>query len=349
MSPIHSPFAPVPPKDRVAYSHFDVAALAPEQRMLAWRERVGHVIDVLPTQSDQDPPLVAEIDRFQGVDLTFTDARTDALSMERSLARISVDREREIAFHVFLDGGFDTLTAYGKTFAPSPPAPGVLAVDLNQPFRMRRCATHMLTLFLPLKTVESVLSDPAILHGRMLSPNKRLTRSIIQHAAELSRDIRHFDKHSANAAMQATADMLLAGFGQQLGPRGNGSKAGDALICEAVDGATHAAIFAQVRRYIEANLHLSELTAEHVLQVFRLPRPTLYRFFQHDGGIGAYIRHARLRQAAQLLLRNPATPVVDIAYELGFNSASDFSRAFRRAFETTPRDYRLSAQLSAAP
>jgi len=346
MSSALRPATSVFPRDILSHSHFDVAAYAPEKRMLAWRERVGHVVDVLPTQAracaDHAPPLIAGIDRYQGTNLVFTDARTDALDMERSLARISLDREREFAFHIFLEGGVERLTAYGKTFAPSPMCPSVLALDLNQPFRMHRRKSHLLTLFLPVAAVEAVFSDPGVLHGRTLPRTKSSTRLIINHAAGLCKDIRNVNTHSANAAMRVTADLILAGFGKQLGLRGDAGEV--AAGAAAIGAATSAAVFAQVRRYIDANLHLSELTPEYVLRVFRLPRPTLYRLFQHEGGIGAYIRHARLRQAAKLLLRNPATPVVDIAFELGFNSASDFTRAFRRAYDTTPREYRLMVQ-----
>jgi len=338
----------IPPRDLLLHTHFDVEAFAPEKRMLAWRERVGHVVDVLPTPTRADAartrPMVAGIDRFQGDDLVFTEVRSDALDMERSLARISVDRVREFAFHIFLEGGVDALTAYGKTMGSSPAGPSVLALDLNQPFRMHRRASHGLTLFLPVEAVEVVFSDPGVLHGRMLSPTKSLTRLIVNHAAALSQHIRGIDRGSANAAMRATADMLLAAFGKQLRLRGNGH---GIEAAEAGVVASNAAISAQVRRYISANLHLSELTPEHVQQVFRLPRPTLYRLFQHEGGIGAYIRQMRLRQAAELLIRNPAAAVIDIAFELGFNSASDFTRAFRRAYETTPREYRLKAHVVA--
>jgi hypothetical protein len=256
----HRPAIFVLPRDFIAHSHFDMAAYAPEKRMLAWRERVAHVVAVLSTVTRagdcHTPPLAAEIDRFQGTELVFTDARTDAVDMARSSARISVDWERAFAFHIFVDGGVDRLAAYGKTFVPSRKRPTVLAIDLNQPFRMHRSKSHMLTLFLPVAAVDGVFSDPGVLHGRTLSPMKSVTRLIINRAAALCKEIRNLDARSANAAMRLTAYLLT-----------------------------------------------------------------------------------------RLLLENPATPVVDIAFALGFKSASDFSRAFRRAYDTTPGDYRTVAQL----
>jgi len=39
-------------------------------------------------------------------------------------------------------------------------------------------------------------------------------------------------------------------------------------------------------------------------------------------------------------------PVTDIAYGLGFKSPSDFTRAFRRAYEISPQDFRARALVS---
>jgi AraC-like DNA-binding protein len=99
----------------------------------------------------------------------------------------------------------------------------------------------------------------------------------------------------------------------------------------------------QVRRYVDANLHQSELTPTSVVQALQLKRATIYRWFEHDGGLGAYIRNRRLREAADELVRFPHLQVTDIAYGLGFQSASDFTRAFRRAFDMSPQDMRARA------
>jgi AraC-like DNA-binding protein len=73
-----------------------------------------------------------------------------------------------------------------------------------------------------------------------------------------------------------------------------------------------------------------------------LPRSTIYRLFKHEGGLGAYIRHLRLRAAADELVRFPSVPIKDVGYSVGFKSASDFTRAFRRAYEMTPQEMRLN-------
>ncbi|ACC74683.1 helix-turn-helix transcriptional regulator [Paraburkholderia phymatum] len=96
----------------------------------------------------------------------------------------------------------------------------------------------------------------------------------------------------------------------------------------------------QVLRYVQAHLCDDELSPESVLSALQLPRSTLYRLFRREGGLGAYIRHLRLRHAADDLVRYPHALVVDIAFGLGFKSASVFTRAFRRVYGMAPQEYR---------
>ncbi len=43
------------------------------------------------------------------------------------------------------------------------------------------------------------------------------------------------------------------------------------------------------------------------------------------------------------MIRYPDHQVIEIAYSLGFNSASAFTRAFRRRYDLAPQDHRLMA------
>ena len=53
-----------------------------------------------------------------------------------------------------------------------------------------------------------------------------------------------------------------------------------------------------------------------------------------------WIWHQRLLRCREALAAADGTPVSQIAYRWGFSDAAHFSRAFRRAFGTAPRDFR---------
>ncbi|SOE99414.1 AraC-type DNA-binding protein [Burkholderia sp. OK233] len=314
---------------RIAYSHFDVRAEAPRRRLLAWRDRVGHVIDVLPSLSDLEKPFQASIDRYQVGELAFTDCRSDRMVLERSLARISTDKVRDFVFQVFLEGGVDNVAVRAAPHEGSRSVASILALDMTQPVRMHRHACRVLTFSVPGALVQEVFPDPDAIHGRTIHGTTPLTRLIIEHVTALSQGIMHMSADAAGGAIRASAQLLVAAFGKQ------------ALLSGNARAAARAAMFGQARRYVQAHLHEAELSPESVLNALRLPRQTLYRLFQHEGGLGAYIRHLRLRHAADRLAHNPHETVTYIAFELGFKSGTDFTRAFRRAYGMPPQDFRM--------
>jgi AraC family transcriptional regulator len=56
-----------------------------------------------------------------------------------------------------------------------------------------------------------------------------------------------------------------------------------------------------------------------------------------------YILHRRLGQIL-LLLRQTKRPIVEIAFDSGFNDLPHFNRIFRREVGMTPREYRKQWQ-----
>lgn len=67
--------------------------------------------------------------------------------------------------------------------------------------------------------------------------------------------------------------------------------------------------------------------------------------FKHTFGRGPMdlVRELRMIQAAQLLACSD-TPVKTVAEQVGYDSRSYFSRAFRDAFGLSPADYRMQQQ-----
>lgn len=316
------------PARDIAHSRFSVAAQAPPRRLLAWRDRVGHIVDVLPSRAALETPFQASIDRFQVGELVFTDCRSDLMVLDRSIARISTDRVRDFVFHVFLEGGVDNIAVRAASRESNAACARILALDMNQPFRMQRQACRVITFFVPGALVQEVFPDPEAIHGRWLDGSLPLERLIVEHVAALSKTIADMQAPEADDAIRAAGRLLVAAFGRQ------------ARLSGDTRAAARAAMFGQIRRYIQAHLSEDELSPESVLAAFEFPRPTLYRLFQHEGGVNAYIRHQRLRRAADDLIRHPHLAVVEIAYGLGFKSASDFTRAFRRTYDMTPLDFR---------
>lgn len=61
----------------------------------------------------------------------------------------------------------------------------------------------------------------------------------------------------------------------------------------------------------------------------------------------SYVNRRRVSEAKRLLIENPEMPILDIAYESGFNSKSAFNSAFIREMGLSPSDFRKNS--SAVP
>lgn len=324
--------APVSPIVLPSHHHFSVKSEPVPRQLLAWRERVGHIIDVLPSLAQVERPFEASIDRYQIGDRRFTDCVSDPLVLERSVARISTDNHRDFAFHIFIRGNNDWLEGQTLQRQRLQSPASVLVLDLDQPMRMQRGACRVLTLFVPRAVVMGIIPHAEALHGRVFQQSSPLARLLIEQVLALSQKLSGMSLEEAASAFDVSVQLLLEAFGKQ------------AKLSGSARAALRAAMFDRARRYVHAHLSQTELSPESLLDALQLTRPTLYRLFQHEGGLATYIRNCRLREAADELIRLPEQPVMEVAYGLGFKSASDFTRAFRRAYEMSPLDLRALAQ-----
>ena len=102
---------------------------------------------------------------------------------------------------------------------------------------------------------------------------------------------------------------------------------------------TEDGILGDVTQYILDNVG-EPLTIQAVAQIHGVSGRTLMRLFRSQLGItfGAYLRIARIVKAVELLTV-PSVSIVEIAYDVGYNSPSSFSQAFRRLTGMSPQEY----------
>ncbi len=101
-----------------------------------------------------------------------------------------------------------------------------------------------------------------------------------ERVAPFVRNIRHTSAAEVHRNLTTLVDLIAAAFGEDIGLSGSWR----AIV--------RGIAFSSAGRFVQANLADSDLTPERVLESLRLSRPTIYRLFQHEGGLGAYIRHS---------------------------------------------------------
>jgi YesN/AraC family two-component response regulator len=92
---------------------------------------------------------------------------------------------------------------------------------------------------------------------------------------------------------------------------------------------------------IEERLAEPELNAVFIEKEFSLSKMQLYRKLKSMTGMtpGEFIKHIRLKKAAQLLVSTHFT-VQEIFYQTGFNNQSYFFREFKKRYNCAPNEYR---------
>lgn len=96
----------------------------------------------------------------------------------------------------------------------------------------------------------------------------------------------------------------------------------------------------KARRLVEDNLNNPQLSVEWLAENLNMGREQCYRKMMGIAGISpsAFIRKIRLQRAAQLLGAKWG-PVSQVAYEVGYENLSHFSKAFKEEFGRLPSEY----------
>ncbi|WP_168190358.1 transcriptional regulator FeaR [Luteithermobacter gelatinilyticus] len=101
----------------------------------------------------------------------------------------------------------------------------------------------------------------------------------------------------------------------------------------------------QIQKHIEQYLTDPELSPAMIAGLCGISTRHLHRLFQTNGtSFGEWVRRRRLEEARRYLLdsRFDHYSIIRVAFHWGFNDAAHFSRAFKKEFGLSPREYRLS-------
>lgn len=92
-------------------------------------------------------------------------------------------------------------------------------------------------------------------------------------------------------------------------------------------------------------LHLDDkLDVDQLSQVAHFSKYHFHRQFQVYTGlnVGKYILMMRLKRASYQLVFHTNEPITNIAFDASFENSESFSRAFKKAFQQTPSQFRLT-------
>lgn len=100
------------------------------------------------------------------------------------------------------------------------------------------------------------------------------------------------------------------------------------------------------KNYLDSHYYTTGLNLDEVADAVGLSKYHLCREFNHLYGIspGKYLANLRLQKSCALLLQSRQHTIAEIASMVGFSNDNYFCKVFRKAFGTTPTQYRLQNQ-----
>jgi AraC-like DNA-binding protein len=205
----------------------------------------------------------------------------------------------------------------------------VWILDLSQATRTHAKTFTNVTLIMPRDRVLPLLKGGEI-HGTTMRSGSASARLIGSHLETLLGAAPDMDLTEATAAVDAAALMIAGAWSSIRESRAE------------VTAAVRATARRTICDYIDQNLTDEALSPELLVRLFRMSRATLYRLFEDEGGVAAYVLSRRLDRCRAILGASTGTErsIGELAFSHGFASEAHFSRAFRRRFGIAPREAR---------
>lgn len=321
----------------VSPGFFSTEALPPAQQFEAWHARVGRMIDLAPVHDPRRGYAASNRLWHLGA-MAYSPVIAPAVGFSRTegaIRRDSIDHWMLLSVR----GGNTVFRVEDRVVIARPGMPVIM--PMGMPHGGRRTDSDWKALFLPRDSFAALA--PQLDAASALACDAPFGQLIDDFMHWLDRSLPSMTAEHV-AALPGVMSALLAAC------LGGAPRPARAASAEAQRQAVDIARRERVRRLIRANLGAHTLGPRMLCRAAGVSRSTLYRLFEHSGGVAATIQRERLR-VAHAALSNPADqrPIWQIAESLAFADASTFSRAFRAEFDTAPREVRLAALVGEAP
>lgn len=209
--------------------------------------------------------------------------------------------------------------------------PGNIAInDTVRPYKLTfPAANECLVLQVPRAEIPIDSAQIARLTGLPFSRLGGLTESLVEYLSLVSKSEAPAGSTVRYHLSRSLIELVTAALTAELGGLRTTAPAANAL-------------HSSIKRFALAHLSDPTLTLEHAAAAHYVSTRTAQRLFSAEGStFVTWIRAERLERAQQQLLTSEH-PITQIAMDVGFSSATHFSRAFREHFGISARNLRVS-------
>jgi AraC-like DNA-binding protein len=306
-----------------------IAAARARREALEEELAESHIPWALEANDDDDVRF--EMERSQFLDFDLLRVRCGALKGFRSSAQMAATSDAYVGV-LLVDVGLEKFDLDGTEVWMEP---GKLVMwDSSMPMRFEVPEGRMnkLTLFVRHRTLSSYFPQFQKFIGKPIDTTRGSGAIFASHMMMMEREIRHLSRASAPRLLQGTLETLAFAFQDA---EFQGQDAGSKRI-----------LVRRILDFVECNLSDPDLRPSLIADAHRISTRYLHMLFNEEGmSISKTILQRRLLRC-KADLAAPALrhlSISEIAFEWGFQDASYFTRAFRREFGMSPREYRYEA------
>jgi len=314
-------------------SVFSTAAYGQPEQFEAWRANISTLFDVTPpTRAELRTPVKASIRAYHLGGMILAKADFDRQGFARTRKMIETEGLDHYLVQLYDSGGLEG-SADDRKLVLS--CGDVQILDLSQPLDTANSTSNTVALVIPRDSLHNAVgSFPlANLHGLVVRGNTGLGGLLGDHLRSFATRIDQFTIGEGPAASRSLLNMVAACFNPTIENAGRVRAQVAEILVE------------RLKRYIDTNLGSPRLSVATMCAQFGISRAQLYRVFEPLGGVAKYVQDRRLARV-HAELRSPGSrhlQISEIARGAGFASEAHFSRAFHRAFGSTPREVRAGS------
>lgn len=330
-----------PPDDADVAGLLTTASVPAAKRLDFWREVVCHTIaGVEATALAEDHPYKGAIHarsiplaHMPSFDLVHVEADPQRVNRTRELISI----QTEPTWLLMVQGEGTCTIRQGEQQATLKPG-DIGFLDTGRPYEVIFPRSFQQSILkMPTPLFADIMPRNRDVAGMALSGDDALTAIARQNIVLLERFVSAIDPILLPAAANRALDHLA--LAARFLFEGNAGRP---------DRHVSASYFARACAYVSGSLGDPFLSVEQIAEAVGLSSGHLQQIFRQSSGgtVGEYVRERRLarcrRDLADASLAHQS--ITSIAFRWGFSESSSFSRAFRQAFQTSPRRYRTTCR-----